>query len=243
VHTDSVERISKAVSLYPTSPSWFQRGYRTTRNFLSANWIGLDFDSGVTIDEILRIYCDVTHILGTTKSHRIKKGSQPPCDRFRIFLKLPLTITASSEYKDLLRYYVEKDGADKKCIDSARFFWPCREIISAQETDETIDIKYKPIEFRTADFDSGRYRETKSIPPWVKHWLEFGVPFGEKNTTCFKIGSWLTMAGFSVEEIMCLIMNSTIPDKQNQHIEREVLNAVNSGRKAAIKEKKHQSLG
>ena len=222
VDTNDVHRIAYALTRFVISPivfkdgydRWgkFRKNYRHSSCFVSSNWIGLDFDEGPTLAEITKTFCDVRHVIGTTKSHQIPKGAKPACDRFRVLLQLPLTITDYQEYKDVLRYYVSEYDADSQCIDAARFFWPCKEVTSIFDDEETIDIKKTPREVRQSD--ENPYHGSHHIPPWIRHWLEYGVPQGSKNKACLKIGIWLTKAGFSIAEIVNMIMTSPIP---NQH--------------------------
>ena len=251
-HIDDPNRIAKALCNFVVSPilfkdgynsyGYFRHNYRHTSCFLSSNWIGLDFDEGLSLDEGVNLFCDVTHVICTTKSHQVEKGKSPPCDRFRVFLKLPETITDPTEYKDIVRFYVERYEADAKCVDAARFFWPCKEVVSVfcGDVDETIEIKKKCVE-NTVNFDVSAYRTAKAIPPWIKHWLEFGVPAGQKNTTCLKIGIWLTKCGFSHEEIVKLIMNSPIPDRHDR-VEKEVYKKSLNGVRIAIEEMKNPQV-
>lgn len=245
VDTDDVTRIAKAVTNFVVSPIAFKDGtdrygrfrknYRHTSCFISSNWIGLDFDEGPTLAEMTRVFCDVTHVIGTTKSHQTKKGERPPCDRFRIFLKLPLTITNYQEYKDVLRYYVEEYDADDKCVDAARFFWPCKEITSILDSEDTIDLLKRKVSYQTIDYED--FKGTKSIPPWIRHWLKFGVPQGQKNVACLNMGIWLTRNGFSHSEIVSLIMNSPIPNRHDK-VYDEVFKTTLNGVRLALEDSK-----
>jgi len=200
----------------------------------------VEIPDNYTFDQAINEFCDVTHVIGTTKSHQKEKGSRPPCDRFRVFLRLPETITNPTEYKDILRYYVDRYETDEKCVDAARFFWPCKEIVSifSGELGEDIEIKKKSANLVTRNFDMNLHRQAKAIPPWVRHWLEFGVPSGQKNTTCLKIGIWLTKCGFSHDEIVSLVMSSPIPDRHD-NVGKEVYNATLNGVRIANGEMKN----
>lgn len=248
---DDPHRIAKALTSFVVSPCMFKEGrdkygrlrnwYRHTACFVQANWIGLDFDEGPTLAEMTRAFCDVVHVIGTTKSHQIPKGAiKHVCDRFRIFLKLPQTITKADEYKDILRFYVDRYDADNKCVDAARFFWPCKTITSVCDDGDTIDIRKKEIP-KVSTYDIQSYREIKSVPPFIRHWLEFGVPQGEKNDVCFKIGIWLTKAGFSHAEIVSLVMASAIPNRHDR-VEIEVYNTTLNGVRVALRELKTPAL-
>ncbi len=238
VDTDDVERIAIAMCGFVISPIAFRDGHRHGDNFLSANWIGLDFDEGPTLDEMTRLVCDVTHVIGTTKSHQIAKGKHPACDRFRVFLKLPRAITCAKEYKDILRFYVDRYESDTACIDAARFFWPCKQIISCWDGGDgdeyTIDIKKKEVSKGGKSYFDLSTDGTKTLPPpWVRHWLEFGAPQGQKNNTCLKIGIWLTRCGYSHQEIVDAIMQSPIPNAHDRVFDEVYKTSLNGVRIAA----------
>ncbi len=127
---ESTFAIKKIMTTYTWSPIVFKNAYRHENNFLSAEYIALDFDEGVTIEETVRAYCDTWHIVGTTKSHQQWKGEKPPCDRFRLLLKADKVTTDLRQYKHTMKHFVNNHNADKKCFDGARYFFPCAEIVS-----------------------------------------------------------------------------------------------------------------
>ena len=235
--TDDVQRIANGMVSYAISPAIWSNGHRTKENFIKADWIALDFDEGPSIGEILDALCDHIHVLGTTKSHGIAKGDKPPCDRFRLMLKCPVTITSSWDYEATVSHYVDRYDADGQCIDAARFFWPCREIVSIEPEGYTVDIhrgeeprKYSPTA-RPSDSEI-----LVNVPPWVKDWLLYGCPDGERNVTCFKTAIWLTKCGYAEEAIIDMVMSSPIPLDHSHKVFVEVCHAIRSGRKRALSE-------
>ena len=243
VAIDDPKRIAAAVTQFVTSPIIFKEGkdkygrlrewYRHSSCFVRANWIGLDFDEGPTLAEMTQEFSEKIHVIGTTKSHQKPKGTNPACDRFRVFLKLPVTITSKDDYKSILRYYVEEYDADEKCVDAARCFQPCKVITSTRNDGATIPVR--KIEYERSNVDTSFYLKTKTIPPWVDKWLRFGVSQGDKNEACFKIGIWLTKSGYSHNEIVSLIMNSPIPN-QHADVYKEVYDTSLRGVNVALRE-------
>src|SRR4051812_36731294 len=76
-----IKGISKIMVNYTWSPIVWQRGQRLKSNFIQAKWCVLDFENPeVKIHDIIRIFCDVPHVLGTTRNHQLTKGNQPPMD-------------------------------------------------------------------------------------------------------------------------------------------------------------------
>lgn len=240
---DDANRIAVAITKFVTSPIMFKDGtdkkgrkrkwYRHSSCFVQANWIGLDFDEGQSLEEMTKEFLDRIHVIGTTKSHQKPKGTNPPCDRFRVFLKLPVTITSKEDYRAILRYYVNKYHADKNCVDAARCFQPCKTIVSVRNDGSTIPVR--KIEYEKKQVDTSFYRKEKYMPPWVDKWLRFGVPQGEKNPACLKIGIWLTKCGYSHSEIVALIMNSPIPN-QHPDVYKEVYETSLNGVNIALRE-------
>lgn len=226
VNTDNVEVIAKIVSTFVSSPIQWHFGRRKRTNFLAANWLGLDFDEGTTLQDGLERFQKFTHIIGTTKSHQLPKGQKPPCDRFRVFLKLPITITSCPEYEALLRAYVNHHMADFQATDGARIFHPCKQIISAQNGECAPLLKKKKYvpKVRAAP---GTFQ---GIPRWVTQLLNFGVGYAvSRNTTCFKIAVHLKKAGYSHAEIVEMLMASPIPI--GPEVRGEVEDAVKSAMK------------
>jgi len=205
------QSLSRAIVGWATSPSLYEGGYRNKSSFIGADWLGLDFDEGPSLLEIYNTFCDHIHVLGPTKSHQISKNGAPPCDRFRLWLKLPETITNTRDYEATLRQYVHRYDADAACVDAARLFWPCKEIYSAVFEGETADIVRAPEKEYVSDSPVFRGK----IPYWVRDYLDGVFPPGrpahmQRNFYVYKTAVWLTRNGWQEEEIVNIIMNSKL---------------------------------
>lgn len=221
---DDVETIGKAASKCAVAPQHWDCGWRGKIRFLGANWIPLDFDRGMTLDEVCEAFADATHVIGTTRSHQIAKGDEAARDRCRVFLKLPITITVCGEYEAVVRHYVETYGADVQAIDGAHKFWPCRDIISVRKGKEVPVLK----KYKTVYANRVASTPQQGVPRWVSQLLNFGVGYGvSRNTTCYKIAVHLKKAGMSEREVVFLLMNSAIPI--GPQVIGEVERAVRSG--------------
>lgn len=237
VSEGSAITLSWALQVAATSPIVFKDGYRSEQCFLSADWIGLDFDEGPTLADIQNTFCDTIHVLGTTKSHQVAKGHKPPCDRFRLWLKLTQTITKAADYKETVRYLVRTYEADEACVGAAQLFWPCTTIASVSDEGYTTDVvpaKEKPYAQTRPEYN-GR------IPYWVKEWLLGKFPGGEdhrrgRNFYVFKTSVWLTKNGWPEEEIVRVVMSSELPIAKTDDVLAEVRKAVRSGRLRAERE-------
>lgn len=108
------------------SPGIYKDNHRRKDNFLEAESIALDFDSGLSLEDAFNRFKDYWCIIGTTRNHQKDKGGIT-CDRFRVILKLEKSCTKVEEaeaiYKQLLEWNPEADGQTK---DAARLFYPCR---------------------------------------------------------------------------------------------------------------------
>ncbi len=237
VDTDDVHRLSKAITNYAVSFGVFRGGHRMKDNFIKSNWIGLDFDVGVSLSSIQKTFCDHIHLLGTTKSHQVAKGNEPPCDRFRLFLKLNDTVTDVKKYESLVSHFIDRYEADEQCKDAARFFWPCKEIVSIEAEGFSVEVQeILDVEEESTSYDYSDYKAVKAIPPWVEHWLRFGVRDLTRNIHCYKSAIILSQCGYNPDEIYDIVMNSAIPISKDPKVAKEVRSAVNSGVKRAARE-------
>ncbi len=126
--------LAGTIRAWAWSPIVWRDGIRKRTHFLGADWLVLDHDDGsVTLDDARTQWAEFTHVIGTTKSHQVGKGGLPPCDRFRVCILLDEPITDSRDYEALMHLAVKEFSSDKACVDGARWFYPCVEIISVHE--------------------------------------------------------------------------------------------------------------
>lgn len=142
LNTANPHIVAKLICEYAWSPICWSPRERKGDNFAAALWCALDFDSGeYTLERALD---DVTsaglmHVIGTTKSHGLEKGGDSPqgqpapaCDRFRLLLRFERVVTDRKLFERAMRAAMETfPHADKSCKDAARFYFPCKEIVSA----------------------------------------------------------------------------------------------------------------
>lgn len=205
-----LNRIARGITQYVWSPILFKEGHRIQSNFLSCMWCALDFDTPfLALADACKIFCDTTHIIGTTKSHQKEKGGVI-CDRYRVVLRFSQPITDLRTYRYNMKLMHQKyDDADRACLDGARFFYPCSEIISIVTGDYLIDVVTSvPDDFENLSTRISPYKGSRIIPPWARSRLETVVPVGERNTTFYRVAKDLTRSGFSEEEIWQLVGRS-----------------------------------
>jgi len=151
IFSDHLGDLGPEITEYPWSPSLFN-GTRSIKNFESSSVLAYDIDNypeqkQLRLDEAKELFKDYRVILGTTKSHQVQKGKNPPADRYRIIFTLDKPITDAAQYTAHWNYYKEKLGlngiADEAAKDAARYFFPCKEIVFNQIEDESKETLYK----------------------------------------------------------------------------------------------------
>lgn len=222
---DTPLEIAHKITVAMTSPCVWGSGVRKEAAFIYADWLGLDFDRGVRLQEIAHKMRATIHVIGTTKSHGKEKGAEPACDRFRVYVKLAERCASLAHFKFGARFVARSLGADLQAADAARMFMPCREIVSVNEYGGKIRLPTPESPKPRVDrgFSDGR------VPKYVREWLESGVGDGHRNKTCFRIGAILTRCGIDEGEIVDRIMQSAIPIDTSEATRQEVANAVRSG--------------
>jgi len=187
---------------------------------MSADFVALDFDSGeVTIDEARSIWEGCSHIIGTTSSHT------PAKHKFRVILTLEKRIKKSEDYKATVSSISKRYGADVSVADSARFFFPCREIVSISSGDlqEIIEPEIERQKFPV------REPNTLVIPSKILRSLTYEVvPVGERNNWCYGVGADLSLAGYSFDDIMARVLASPTYQDGSPPV-REIARAIKNG--------------
>lgn len=129
--------MAEMITNYAWSPIVFKDGICLEANFLYADYLALDFDSGEpSLKSVEKSWCDTAHIIGTTQNHqRIKHKGEPgkeqaPCDRFRLVIKITSRCENVEDFKWTAKKLARECGADTSATCAARYFKPCREIIS-----------------------------------------------------------------------------------------------------------------
>ncbi len=108
------------------SPIIFEGNYRKEERFKFADFLALDIDDGLTIDECKERIKMFDYIIAPTKSHGIEKKGSSATDRYRVIIPLHVTIKTAKDYKDAIRAFTKAylPEADKNAMDAARFFYP-----------------------------------------------------------------------------------------------------------------------
>ena len=234
----SMERVGKFMLHFVWSPIVWRDGVRVQSGFFSCDLCALDFDSGeLTLEQAIIDFSDMTHVIGTTRNHRKSKNGGPICDRFRVVLKFDKTINELRHYRYNLFKYSKLFPVDKACVDGARFFYPCNEIVSINEDGFKADIfPSVPDDFenqKIIDVDSkdiARFHQYNQLPLHIYAFLEFGKEFGGgRNISCYSTAIFLLSVGLSIEKTIKIIREA--PFSRENFKESEIISAVKSAYK------------
>ena len=228
-HTPSVAEVAALTVQYVNSPCLWSKGIRGKKHFRIATWIGLDFDENVTIEQSLKRLKeeDYIYVLGTTRSHQKQKGDYPPCDRFRVFLRLKNSCLNKDDFELTSRELIKSWNSDTSCVDAGRLYWPLTKIISTKYYGACIPV----LDSTQIDADLvNKYQRAyyKRIPCAVQNKLLFGV-LGSRNTACWQISKDLAKLGWTRDEVYSLLMSSKIPKNISEKVQNEVRKTVRSG--------------
>lgn len=189
-----------------------------------------DFDDGkVTLDHAIDyMFADYMHIIGTTPSHRTKEKGYK--DRFRVLCLLDKAITNPIIAKATFTHYVNFFGSDPSGDDLARWFRPCREIVSVNTTGaylpevEIPDYVLNP----QPDVTIERKRESGRLRRWARIALEEGVAENRQDMA-FGIAYEAKLIGWDKEYTFDMIWNSRVPLNKSQKCRDEIRYQVEKG--------------
>jgi len=207
--------LSQVILNHVWSPILWMDGRRKQDNFLSSDFMVLDFDDGeTTLAQALEIWSDTNHIIGSTKSHQVEKNGIV-CDRFRVILKLEKPATRLVDYRYTISKLIDQNDCDPACKDGGRFFYPCTTIVSVCNTgfDEDLFVLQPHMERRmeeTRKRERIDYLEHGDIPGWIEGALVKGVPKGSRNNKTYGITRALLDLGMAQANILDLILSSKL---------------------------------
>lgn len=181
--------LSRHFTKVPWSPVIYKGDYREKKNFSYADWLVLDFDGGVSLNDIVNRYCDQVHLIGTTRSHQRPKHGVVD-DRFRLCLLFEHRITDRRTYHYNVERRVFAEEADPQCIGASTYFYPCTEIVSTLKDVEAYraDVLTPPASYQEPGCNSTTLTPHNRLPSWLTPYLhDEVVPCGERDITLFKI--------------------------------------------------------
>lgn len=231
---NSVGALGQACTTHLNSPIVWTCGVRKADNFLYSDFLVLDVDDDkmMGLDRAIDYYSRYIHVIGTTKSHNLLKG-ELVSERYRVFVALEKRIQSAEHYKGLCMQESCQHGGDWQASSPAMHFMPLNRIVSYSEVGRKMPIgvipprrqvKRKPVKFETDAIGS----VAKQIPPYIQDWLDGNVRQGERNITAFKIACTLRKLNFKEDEIVEIILSSSLPLDGSSKTIREVKNTVRS---------------
>lgn len=108
------------------SPGIFKNNKRNKENFLYADFIALDIDNGLSLNEAkkrLKVAQLKAHLFTSRNHQKIKNDLK--CDRFRIVFPLTESITTASDFSETWNFlYGIFPESDSQARDCSRFYYP-----------------------------------------------------------------------------------------------------------------------
>jgi hypothetical protein len=210
--TFPLDSMAELISRFCWSPIVWKNGVRLSENFWFSDIVALDFDTPeYSLDQALNEWCDTVHIIGTTASHRKEKNGVV-CDRFRIISIWDQAITNPELYTASLKKLMRENRAeyaDDKCVDGARFFFPCLDIISVTAEGEAVEsVKEIPKQARSEP------TMLSMLPSRALKFLQKAVPAGTRNFSTYKFAFDCARCGYKAEHVIDWVRKSKTYQKE-----------------------------
>lgn len=227
----------KIACYYSWSPVVFSNNYRRSANFKFADLAVLDFDGGVSLAQGIEWIKDndFCAFIGTTRNHQIFKQGVVT-DRFRVALRTSETCRDYETYEYTIGRLAAETKGDKACKDAGRFFYQCKEHILSHPGKNRINWIAPPFD-KTKEYRDiiarqvarTEYRDESKIPPTIWGHILWGCRPPGRHKLCYIIGAHLGLRGFSVEEILSLLIKNKSPLMQIgvEDVRRAVANGSN----------------
>ena len=232
-----LKTLSRAMLGASWSPCIWRGGQRLTKNFAGCEFLALDFDTpDFKLDQAINnIFCDMQHVIGTTRSHRKEKGGIT-ADRFRVVIPFDTPISSVDEYAMNMRHVLRQyPSADRSCRDAARFFFPCQEIVSVCADDDAFKYEKraltprlkKRIEIEKSLRQLDR-KDRGKVTSSVRQFLDHGVLLigKERNDSCFIAACELFELGKTQAEVESLLRSAPFP--KDGFLDSEYTSVTNS---------------
>ena len=203
-------RVEKAIKTHAWSNNVWDMGRRKEANWQFSDFCVFDFDDGImTLENAIDNYfCDYQHIIGTTKSHQKQKGTSPPCDRFRVVIPWEQRIKDINKYRYNMRFYSQEFPSDKACKDGARYFAPCKQIVSTNFDDDgfRMEVKRYTKKQREIEKEWKAYNRERAYQR-ILEILNSGIS-ENRNTTHYILGCCADELGMSLNQIQQMIRDT-----------------------------------
>lgn len=231
------DHIRDVILSRPWSSIVWQNGRRLEKNFISSDWLVLDYDEHVlTLDQAKKNFCDYQNIISVTRSHTEN------CHHLRVCIPWSEQITDVELFKYNFRKNAEFYGSDLRALTAARFFWPSKGIYSVNTEGDQMEVM--PL-FKTADdFQFIKLNdvppEQRELPFYYESYLRDGLDHCRtgRNQPLWGLSMDLFKEGYSEDEILELI--SRVKCRPSYSAD-EYRKCVRSAKKAVQKTQKRTS--
>lgn len=226
-----LDSIAELIARFCWSPIIWMHGIRKSENFMLSQLVALDFDSPeYSIKQAINDWCDTVHIIGTTHNHLLEKNGVT-CERFRIVSVWDSPITNPFCYKPSMTKLLREnraEHADKKCADLARFFFPCRSIVSVQSNGYLVQSVKDPPQKKVR-----KLQKLAGMPASALKYLMQKSPGGERNWSSYKFAFDCARAGYQQDDVVQWVRSSKTYENEGDKnvLDQEIPATVNSAYK------------
>lgn len=233
----SLESLGKMICQWSWSPIVFNDSYRKGTNFNSCDIVALDVDGGFSLEQAINQFQNDKHIIATSKNHQKDKNGVIS-DRYRVLLFLDKDVN-SEEYVKVMKCFKQwHQFIDVSCVDTARFFFPCDEVVSINEEGNVYEVssliqRYDVTPFVTTYFDelnkvipSTPLASKDKLTRTTMRWLLEGSKPGEWHRDMFKAVSNMRECGFDTIEVSEKIADLAIRHGNGAGLDEHDINLI-----------------
>lgn len=200
-----IEEVARLALKGTISPGVFKDNYRNLENFMHADFIGLDIDEGMTLEQAKDAFSGYIHAILPTRNHQKKKNGKI-CDRFRVFLQLENRI---ENEKDFYETWFELDkkfnSLDSAAKDPSRQFYKSKEIASLSKEGNPVKIKkWSKPEKKEVLISTGAKGE---LAKDTYKFLAQGAATGGRNNALYKVFRDMHQNNYTREEAVSMVQN------------------------------------
>lgn len=135
VTVSSLEELSRQICENDWAPAIFEDNRRLAANFISCDVIGLDIDSGLSLEEAKMSFAHYAHLIIPTKSHQKMKNGVT-ADRYRVLLFPDRKIANQEQFSATwMTLYKKFPFIDKSAKDCSRMFYRCPHEVASLKAD------------------------------------------------------------------------------------------------------------
>jgi hypothetical protein len=213
-------KLTKHITTNSWSPILFKGGRRKEEFFDFSDWAVLDYDAGERIEDAINTFSDCVHVIGTTKSHTEEKH------RFRVCIPWEQRITDVRTFKASQKKFVEDHGSDPQCKDGARFYFPCKDIVSIGPEGFRVAVTQPTKELEEPKRDYSRSGFSSAVTFFMKNVIHEG----RRNTQIYQVAKDLFRIGLDKQVAKQIILKApTYRDTiVTPDLEQEIQGTINS---------------